>query len=812
MSESEGRDRLVPGRVYSGTVAQVHGGLCKVAIDGTGYAVPNAVPMVGVVLGIAGVRTSVVFEPGDKVALAYGNPSYIVGLGARDLPDTANPASRTMTGQPVPAEPPGPGLGHPPPNDLLGGEFEMGNLMGSAVTLLANMVQVKSGDRAKIECLLLDDMVRIVSGHFKHHSAWGDVEIYNDGRLNVAINGTSYEHESFGAESKEGPFIPMKGNHADLDAIDAVMDSGRWRLSAYFGFLGDFAHMIVHDPQKTLEKAASKPASGRARIWAGQDGAVLVQSTSDIVLERVTRIPVPVRLKRHEDPQGVRPEDYDRLERDFLRIWEQDDDTLHHTAYQLREYARWLSNFHSFARFHQLAEKGEWKVPSESESAAPEPGCGEDDRKGANAGAEYREVYATMRIFGDGSILQQDGMGSAVMMAGGDVHVSAARNLLLEAAGDIVLAAGGNLILKARRSVEILASLGGIVAKSRAFFRMLCEKGSLWLRSEAPDPNQDGYEEEDTPEGQPEPEVLDYGVLIESKGRTLLDSGRQLRLYAGGSPDDDSDTGADLFLETKKAAIRLFPHKSFGIETPGDLYFGAKKSCLVESARFYAKTTGGSFFDKILAIRPDGVHAAGMKTEKMLVSEILRGPRRGPTPRDADNPPRVPSHDGHVSVYEPELPNGEENPNKPKPPDDDDLEDRDKILDDRAEAKENKELPGPVWADSKNALWGFLGKDAYDWQEDGEWFESMTQQKLRLDGLGDDVELEDWSFADDAASGPRIDSTRRHPWGGALKHLAYGGGEPLDKPSSAAPGAFGNSGEPLKQAAMTMKCRKPKEQ
>ena len=77
----------------------------------------------------------------------------------------------------------------------------------------------------------MDDMVRIVSETFKHYSAFGDYQIYNDGRLNVRFDGTSYEHESFGKLSDQDPLVDLDSNKVDFK--DTFTQTGRWRFSEY---------------------------------------------------------------------------------------------------------------------------------------------------------------------------------------------------------------------------------------------------------------------------------------------------------------------------------------------------------------------------------------------------------------------------------------------------------------------------------------------------------------------------------------------------------------------------------------------------
>jgi hypothetical protein len=90
--------------------------------------------------------------------------------------------------------------------DLLPGEEEISNNIGVALRLLTNFAQLDSGGLAKIECHLLNDMVRIVDAYFAHHHCGGDTLIWNNGRNNEESHFTSYPHEAAGKQKEEEMF------------------------------------------------------------------------------------------------------------------------------------------------------------------------------------------------------------------------------------------------------------------------------------------------------------------------------------------------------------------------------------------------------------------------------------------------------------------------------------------------------------------------------------------------------------------------------------------------------------------------------
>lgn len=380
-----------------------------------------------------------------------------------------------------------------PPIDLTEGDLDMTNLMGVGVSLLRHLSTLQAGDLARVECHLLDDMVRIISGTYVHHSAFGDMRITNDGgKLNVEWNGTSLNYEAWGAEHPADPKVKVTNkteDHVSLDSnsqIDGFNDDGRWRFTSWLGWLGNFIHLFVTDPPENLGKlAAGQVRSGKFHMHVNNDGSFLLQSVSDIVLEKVVRIPVPIRKKREDDPEGNRS-DGSIKEGKGLTLWQPSDGlNVFEMAFQLREYARWLNNTYSLARFRQLDQ--DFKVPSEADTPAPDPLAAEEDKKIIDKAAEiiptvpttfgYRMAYSCIRIFRDGSIVLWDGYGNSVSMSDNGIQISSTSDLQLEAAGSINMIAGKEINMVARQSVNLTSVLDTVRIAALTSIQTLVKAG-----------------------------------------------------------------------------------------------------------------------------------------------------------------------------------------------------------------------------------------------------------------------------------------------------------------------------------------------
>ena len=785
------KDLLVPNTIYSGEVIAVdQGNQCfsvLVRKDGMGIRVDRCKWGAGIMSAMLGFKLKFLPPRGTGVKIVYGNDKSIAfGSDDNDLPDGTAPG-RTATGLVSPLvsdlksnkavqSASDPQQASTPASDLLEGEFEISNMLGVALTMLTNLAKLSAGDRATIECHLLNDMVRIVSETFRHYSSFGNMEIYNDGRLNMRVDGTSYEHEADGRMAEKDPRFSVKQNTVDFSDVDAVAETGRWRFSQYLGFLGDFIHVFVTDPTTTLGKFAEDALrSGKAHVHVGGDGTLLMQSVAEIAIERVARIVVPVEAKRYDDPQGTKKKDFAQLDRSFLKIWNYGTDlkNMAQTAFQLREYARWLSSYHSLARYHQLAAKGgDWKVPTESDIPAPDWTNKETDREAANTGMaqRYKDVYSTWRIMRDGSQVHIDAAGSAVVMHEGDIYMSAVRHLYLDAAGDIIMTAGQNIWMKARRSIEIVSVVGGIRLKARTWLHGLCEWGSVWLKSDAEDPSKSGYAAKTTGDldwsaEDPLPIVLPQAIMLEAtKGQALVQSQRRCIVQTTGAPDDEHD--ADVIIQSKLGGIQVKGSKGVLLwAREGMVSVKAAKKFLVSTAQalFKAATLG---INKDFVFSGSSLSCPDIKARTLSATSGIMGPERpGPSPGGK-------THTNHIGT----LPSGSSRDPATIP--DADM----KELDDLATSQVTIDSPYP---ENDPPVWNFEDPSEYNWAG-SDIYESLAQQRIQTDeDLADLYDTWNWAARDRIKQGPR--NGNHLPSNGGQQQLTHRGGEDLHKVSSKPP-------------------------
>lgn len=797
------RAQLQYGSTYEGTVVSmgINAGVFGVKLD-TPETVLNCLYAPFILSAMLGLKCKCILPLGTRVEVVYGTMPAITGCltysdgnpGTRDKHTVAMAqglrAGLSTFQQTNTALPNFNGVDYP--GDLLPGELDLTNIFQTGIQLLMNIAKVQAGDHAKVECHLLTDMVRIISKVFRHHSSFGDHEVFDDGRLNDVMHGTSNPWEAWGILNPTDQKLKNDNTGVDFSSVDAINATGRWRFSRYLGFLGNFIHIFVTDPTAVLGTIGSTVVrSGKFNAHVDMDGSLCVSSVADIVFERVVRIPVPIQCKRMEDPTGTVVTDFEKLDQRFLKLWNypQNPLNLFETSYQLREYARYLTQFQAYSRFLQTQAKGgDYKVPSEQDTPAPDWTGANPDTSKANTALPYKflDTYSTMRVTRDGSIIHWDGYGSATVHSHGDVEVSATRNLRFQAAGDISMVAGQNIYLNARRNTEITSISGGLKIKARAFMQLLCEWGTLWIKSDAQDPSDPNFQAP-TPDNQTEdPEVIynDAAVLIESsKGRTTLDSSRTLLLSTRGQPDPNDQGNADgisasVVVQSEHQHVKLRSGESVFLQALNGL-IGLKSvhSFIVEATGAWFNMQGDFRLGNALSLGISGVIKCNQLYSNVIASiGAIFGPKiPGPSPSGSGAEGGVQDHFNHIlklpddtSAYNP-VPDAPE----------------DSVLNDTASLNQLKSQPETLFPEKGELTFKF---DAFtDYVPDPFIFmESHAQQYLRLDLPG--VWTQQYDVASAGAitlkSAPRVDNTTAPFPGVRAQQRQHTGGDNLRVPSS----------------------------
>lgn len=752
-----------------------------VTTDTDGLTLENCISAIGgIFMPFFGFRLQGRLKVGTKVVLMLGQPSYILACLPADPPDNkAADLFRTTTGDVSVRDmgdddASGNHVTGRNPTDMLEGEFRIANALQVGISFLTHLVKLHGSDRAKVECFLLDDLVRIVSGSFHHMSDFGDYRIINDnGRLNVVWHGTSREHEAWGLLNDKDPKVTSAASGVLPE--DPVAVTGRWRFSMFVGHLGNFINMLVSDPVAAIGEIAQSRA-GKFRAMTHTDGSYIMQSVADIGMEVVTRVLVPEEQKLHDDPGGDGADDFKEPNSEFLDTWKLDPQRPWTCAFHLREYARWLTQYHAYARF--LQQNKDWKVPAETESPEASYGNGDEETERAIPAAQRkpRLTYSCIRIMRDGSHVHLDGYGGCYMTGGGSAVISMPKDIRFEAGRNISMIAGRSVFLKARRNVEIAAVTGSFVAKARARAVLFCEKGTLLLRTLMP--------RGDAPTSDPvthrfaDPNV---GVVIDAPNAdAIVSSGGQTIVEGAGNNLEEHQPA--LLLQSSKGDIHVRTSTDKHILLRTSTFNVMAKACMLKVQDMIGLVAPYINFGDVLVKSGNNLIANLLKAGQVMAGYVTTG-----TKLKTGSPP----HENHVGYS---------------------ASAKDISISDRP-GRFNEELgrsaqppPEKTKAETVRPVCEYLPASEYPAEP---LHQSLAQQVLAVSPGADHpggITPEDWEFAADADGGDE-QARNTHPFPGpSAQQEEYPAEAALHKLSSKTPGEHTPTPTPSERKPSVFKC------
>jgi len=175
---SEAACVLQVGCVYRGEISTRNvDGTYNLTVTQPRATVRNAMLALPVFGGLMGFNVNARLAAGTAVEFGFGNPSFIHAVLPESNMDWLNARNRSaIWGETLSEMKDGADIEHfaNTPFDMVEGEFEIANLFGVAMHFLFTMMRMSAGDRAAVECHLINDMVRVISHQYRHFSGIGE--------------------------------------------------------------------------------------------------------------------------------------------------------------------------------------------------------------------------------------------------------------------------------------------------------------------------------------------------------------------------------------------------------------------------------------------------------------------------------------------------------------------------------------------------------------------------------------------------------------------------------------------------------------
>ena len=408
------------------------------------------------------------------------------------------------------------------PVDVLPGDWGYINQYGAGLGLGALMSWLKASDLAKIECSVLDHYVRLMAYNYELSTAGSEDRCLEDeGEYSRIKYLTPFSWEAVGASLpdttaddsvRDGVGSIQRGHeYAPSEPIKDDQTS-LWRYLRLEGYLGDLLREYVVLPPTSAPEYLSRSLDerdyrGLLEIRSSLDGNYSIKSAKGISFEKTFLIPVPIQIKRAEDPEGDSAENYDGAQWKWADSEVDGDAPLRNhinlitTTPLLRavlddEVQSYVNNW-----FYQESIKRhvkDWYVPSEESVydkwleaddltafSLPDTKTALQDRFSYDAPefieldidhrtkSEYYLNSSKFKLLNDGGILFEDGYGSQILMSGGNIHLTCPGSIFMNPGKSVVTMAGEDVIAVANKNIELSTSSEDVRIKAQRNLHMV---------------------------------------------------------------------------------------------------------------------------------------------------------------------------------------------------------------------------------------------------------------------------------------------------------------------------------------------------
>jgi len=378
--------------------------------------------------------------------------------------------------------------------DAMQGDFIKYGPDGGVISILRGpVVKIGAGSLAQVQYHKIDDLTRHITRNLDVFTDFGEKRVYNDeGEVNVEIYGATQQFETMGS-SRPNEEI---GNHDPEPGkpryrIEPYDRMGKWKIHAFAGWLGDNLRLFISRRGDSNRRLDTTSPVGLAEVVVSHDGAIRVRSAREVVLEKVSRIRVPKKIREpHHNEKGdtavIRksedPNDPEVKESKYaptLHKFYQWDTT--EKAGRYLQYPEWHNHYVDHEEIRRFRDHSkDWYVESETLAAqarkAKDPYEGQDEE-------QFEETSASFRIGNDGSIYAEDTWGSIFSMTNEDIVFAARRDIKLQAGRDMQLSATREGTLRIQEDLDIVSHNGTIRVKANEDLLLAADGGTASLDS-----------------------------------------------------------------------------------------------------------------------------------------------------------------------------------------------------------------------------------------------------------------------------------------------------------------------------------------
>lgn len=402
---------------------------------------------------------------------------------------------------------------------------------GAFQALFNFMSGMGASQRAKLECFVFDDMVRLTTGQWQHFHSLGETHIFNDeGHASMEMAGSWSTPENYGVE-KYGNLLSIDKDsenaaHSKIQYAADQLRAMKCRYQMYIGALGDFANLFISDPRdgKTEVPSATSNHRGLLRMTVGADGSIDMRSASGMTFERTDAVPVPKRMRQPWDPAGdAISSSQTSTEKDLFRPKKPLELPKGHENGRnvLRADIDAYRDAQAYQRFDEL--KKDFHVPQ----AKDVPALRNDyDPLGSTSDLSGHDGKRCGWSFDpDGSFHLWGGNGCEIFARDGMIILGAPKGVMIQTGGELV-ALSRDTVLKSSNSTDISATNGDVRVAAKGNMQLYSADKGILLETAAKSLGH-GFQA-----GAKGEAVSSSGITLKAPNSTVLLTGKQVLLQA----------------------------------------------------------------------------------------------------------------------------------------------------------------------------------------------------------------------------------------------------------------------------------------
>lgn len=340
------------------------------------------------------------------------------------------------------------------PTDLVPGEAGMLNPHRNG--FLNNMYSTSIvGGGAHIRLFSLENKIRVVADSIVKHTLFGnDAEWHNRRYLSKERTSCIYQEERLGVKQRDTAAFTKSDYHEDGYFIKNKKKKQTLipRILEQEGYFGGLSAKYYFRPDpdsgeiRTMDEKVKE--AGVARESVDPSGQYRLATTGMLGLERIGRIPVPVRIMYpwHKDAKTPPGETLTEFQHDEDHPYYRQLELADRVAYDLKN---------SYSRLDESKE--EFYVPDEKDlkSKVKDVYDGNFTSSTTVKLEKYDKRRSGIWQGEDGSIILRDAWGSEIVMIGGNIQFSCAGNIEILPGKSALTLAGDDAIVKAQNSVDV---------------------------------------------------------------------------------------------------------------------------------------------------------------------------------------------------------------------------------------------------------------------------------------------------------------------------------------------------------------------